>query len=79
VSIAGNVPALNLVTNQAQFGVGRVRFCANKSLACVRYSTLLPNIRLQNTRRFTSAPPINPFEGLAVARSWGFESPLPHQ
>jgi hypothetical protein len=42
-------------------------------------STLLPTIRLQDTRQCTSAQQINQLEGLAVARSWGFESPLPHQ
>jgi hypothetical protein len=41
-------------------------------------STLLPTIRLQDTRQFTSAQQINQLEGLAVAIPWGFESPLPH-
>jgi hypothetical protein len=52
--------------------------CANlcdKVVACVRYSTLLPNIRPQKTRQFTSAQQINQFEGLAVAIPCGFESP----
>jgi len=56
-----------------------VRICANKVVACVRLSTLLPTIRLQDTRQFTSAQQINQLEGLAVAIPWGFESPLPHQ
>jgi hypothetical protein len=55
-----------------------VRICANKVVACVRLSTLLPTIRLQDTRQFTSAQQINQLEGLAVAIPWGFESPLPH-
>src|SRR5512138_3065806 len=55
-----------------------VRICANKVVACVRCSTLLPTIRLQDTRQFTSAQQISQLEGLAVAIPWGFESPLPH-
>ncbi len=57
----------------------RVRICANKVVAGVRCSTLLPNIRPQDTRQFASAQQINQLEGLAVAIPWGFESPLPHQ
>ena len=56
-----------------------VRICANKVVAGVRCSALLPNIRSEDTRRFASALQINQFEGLAVAIPWGFESPLPHQ
>ena len=50
--------------------------CAKKVVTGVRSSTLLPNIRTQDTRQCTSAQQINQLEGLAVARSWGFESPL---
>jgi len=53
-------------------------FGATKVVAGVRSSTLLPNIRPQKTRQFASAPQINQLEGLAVARPWGFVSPLPH-
>ena len=72
-----------VMMNQAQLygrprNVARVRICANKIVACVRCSTLLPTIRPQDTRQFASAQQINQLEGLAVARSWGFESPLPH-
>jgi len=42
----------------------------------VRYSTLLPNIRPQGARQFTSAQQIRQLEGLAVAIPWGFESPF---
>ena len=56
----------------------RVRICANKVVAGVRCSTLLPNIRPQETRQFASAQQIDQLEGLAVAIPWGFESPLPH-
>ena len=55
-----------------------MRICANKVVACVRSSTLLTDFRPQDTRQFASAQQINQLEGLAVARSWGFESPLPH-
>jgi hypothetical protein len=55
-----------------------VRICANKVVAGVRVSTPLPNIRQQDTRQFASAQQIDQLEGLAVARPWGFESPLPH-
>ena len=55
-----------------------VRICANKVVACLGWSTLLPTIRLQDTREFTSAQQIDQLEGLAVAIPWGFESPLPH-
>ena len=56
----------------------RVRICANKVVAGVRSSTLLLNIRPQDTRQFTSAQRFDQLEGLAVAIPWGFESPLPH-
>ena len=56
-----------------------VRICANKVVAGVRCSTLLPTIRPQSTRQFASAQQIDQLEGLAVAIPWGFESPLPHQ
>jgi len=36
-------------------GSNHVRICANKVVACVRSSTLLPNIRPQETRQFASA------------------------
>ena len=55
-----------------------MRTCANKVVACVRLSTLLPNIRSQDARQFISAQQIDQLEGLAVAIPWGFESPLPH-
>jgi hypothetical protein len=58
--------------------IGGVRICANKVVACVRLSTLPPNIRSQDARQFTSAQHFHQFEGLAVAIPWGFESPLPH-
>src|SRR5262245_12218919 len=45
----------------------RVRICANKVVACVRVSTLQPNIRQQDTRQFASAQQINP-RGLAAIR-----------
>jgi hypothetical protein len=56
-----------------------VRTCANKVVAGVRWSTLPPNIRHQDTRQITSAGDFNQLEGLAVAIPWGFEPPLPHQ
>ena len=43
-----------------------VRICANKVVAGVRCSTLLPNIRQQDTRQFASAQQINQLEGLAL-------------
>ena len=49
----------------------RVRICANKVVAGVRCSTLLPNIRPQDPRQFASAQQINQLEGLAVAIPWG--------
>jgi len=55
----------------------RVRICANKVVAGVRSSTLVLDIRPQDTRQFTSAQRFD--QGLAVAIPWGFESPLPHQ
>ena len=45
----------------------------------MRCSTLLPTIHPQSTRQFASAQQIVQLEGLAVAISWGFESPFPHQ
>ena len=33
-------------------------------------------VRQQDTRQFASAEQIDQLEGLAVARSWGFESPF---
>ena len=54
----------------------RVRICANKVVADVRWSTLPPNIRQENTRQITSARDFNQFEGLAVAIPWGFEPPF---
>jgi hypothetical protein len=44
-----------------------VRICANKVVASVRVSTLLLNIRQQDTRQFASAQQIDQLEGLAVA------------
>ena len=44
----------------------RVRICANKVVAGVRISTLLPTIRPQDTRQSTSAQQINQLEGLAA-------------
>ena len=52
--------------------------CANKVVAGVRCSALLPNIRPVNTRQFASAAQIDQLEGLAVAILWGHESPVPH-
>ncbi len=51
--------------------------CTNKVVAGVRFSAILPTICPQNTSQFTSAQQVNQFERLAVARPWGFESPLP--
>ena len=53
----------------------RVRICANKVVAGVRCSTLLPNIRPQETRQFASAQQIDQLEGLAVTIPWGFDPP----
>src|SRR5262245_9448017 len=50
-----------------------------KFVAGVRYATLLPEIRPHDTRQFASPRDFHQLEGLAVARPWGFESPLPHQ
>ena len=55
-----------------------MRICANKVVAGERGSTLLPNIRPQDTRQFASAQQIDQLEGLAVATPW-FEFFLPHQ
>jgi len=41
--------------------------CANKVVAGVRCSTLLPNIRPQERRQFASAQQIDQREALAVA------------
>jgi hypothetical protein len=54
----------------------RVRICANKVVGGVRSSTLLPNIRAQETRQFASVQEINQLEGLAVARPWGSSPPF---
>src|SRR6185503_12100181 len=62
----------------AHQGQDCVRICANRVGACVRLSTLLRNIRPQDTLQFTRARDFNQLEGLAVAIPWGFESPLPH-
>ena len=56
-----------------------VRMCAKEVVAGVRCRTLLPNVRPQDTRQFTSAQHFHQLEGLAIAIPWGFESPLPHQ
>jgi putative endonuclease len=53
-----------------------VRICANKIVACVRYSTLMRNIRPQDTRQFTSAQHFDQLEGLAVAIPWGSSPPF---
>ena len=52
-----------------------MRICANKVVAGGRFSTLVLNIRPQDTRQFTSAQRFDQLEGLAVAIPWGFESP----
>jgi hypothetical protein len=52
----------------------RVRICANKVVAGVRWSRLQFRIRPQDTRQCASAQQINQLEGLAVAIPWGFES-----
>ena len=57
----------------------RVRICANKVVAGARFSPLPFKVRLTHARQLTSAHQIRQLEGLAVAISWGFESPLPHQ
>ena len=62
----------------AHHGQDCARICANKVVACVRLSTLLRNIRPQDTLQFTRARDFNQLDGLAVAIPWGFESPLPH-
>ena len=41
--------------------------CANKVVAGIRDSTLLPNIRPQDTHQFAPAQQITQLEGLAVA------------
>jgi len=46
---------------------------------CLRFSTLLFNIRPQNAGQITSVRDFVQLDGLAIAISWGFESPLPHQ
>jgi hypothetical protein len=46
-----------------------------KSALGVRCSTLLTCVRPEDTHQSTSAC-VNQLEGLAVARPWGFESPL---
>jgi hypothetical protein len=56
-----------------------VRMCANKVGAGVRCGACLLKIRLVNTRQFAPAHQIGQLKGLAFARTWGFESPLPHQ
>ena len=53
-----------------------VRICANKVVACVRCSTLLPDIRAQDARQSAPAQQIDQLEGLAVAIPWGSESPF---
>ena len=63
----------------APAAAGRVRIRTNKVVAGVCVSTLLLKIRLQDARQFTSEQVFNQLEGLALARAWGFESPLPHQ
>jgi len=52
--------------------------CANKVVERVRSSALVPNIRPMDARQFGHAHDFDQLEGLAAARSWGFESPLPH-
>ena len=42
----------------------------------MRVSTLLLDIRQQDTRQFASAQQIDQLEGLAVAIPWGFEPPF---
>jgi hypothetical protein len=46
----------------------RVRICANKVVAGVRFSALLPTIRPQDTRQCTSAQSFDQLEGLAGLR-----------
>ena len=57
----------------------RVRPFAIRVVAAVSRWTLLRNIRSQDARRLASALQVNQLEELALARAWGFESPLPHQ
>jgi hypothetical protein len=73
-----DVPATSKTAHRVKpvTATSRVRICANKVVACVRLRTLLPNIDTQDTRQFASAQQIVQFEGLAVAISCGFESPL---
>ena len=52
---------------EAHPGEDCARICANKVVAGVRYSKLLPIIRSQKTRQFTSAQQVDQLEGLAVA------------
>ena len=56
--------------------MSRVRTCANKVVAGVRFSARLPEIRQVSTRQLASAQQIDQLEGLAVAIPWGFESPF---
>jgi hypothetical protein len=53
----------------------RVRICANEVVAGVCSRALLRNIRQVDARQFGCAHEFDQLEGLAVARSWGFESP----
>jgi hypothetical protein len=56
----------------------RARTCAKKVVARVHSRALLRVVRLLVTRGFAHALHFDQLEGLAVARPWGFESPLPH-
>jgi hypothetical protein len=58
--------------------VNRVRVCDKEVGGGLRSKALLPIIRPKNTRQFALAQHFDQCVGLAVARSWGFESPLPH-
>jgi len=56
----------------------RVRMCANRIVAGARCSSVLLRNRPEDSYQFASAQHFHQLEGLAIAISWGFESPLPH-
>ena len=71
--------ALHLVIELASVPPSGVRMSANKVVAGVRCAADLPNIHPQHVRQSASTHQFTQLEGLAIARSWRFESSLPHQ
>ncbi len=53
--------------------------CAKEVVAGVRSCSVVIQVRRCSFRPRTSAHLFRKLEGLAPARAWGFESPLPHQ